>query len=491
MQNSLILNIALIATVSWRRRYLILVPILMMPVVGLVVGIASPKRYEAHTTVLIQEAARHNPFLQDLTVATNLKKRMTAINALLHSNHMLAEVADKTGLISDETPDYERQAQIELLSNSLRAKLLGEDLIRISYTSNTAEGMEELLSLVSLRFVERIIAPQRATIYRSEEFLKKELESRRQDLKSAEQKLAAYKSEFADQLPDQHGGNVSRLAQLRQSLTEQQRILSAAEAARDGLRQKLSQTNPVLGRIEEAIVQRLSELAVLRSSYTDRHTRVQGALHQLESLREQRAELLKATQQIDISDIDRLWNLASSQSIGPQGERHPLLISQLQALQDTENQIQSQQQQVNILAAEVTLLKTRVAGFGQHEQHLNELERELSSNRKIYAELSERYQKARVTGALGRWEANELVKLIDPPFTPLTPSNPPAMLFVVAGLAGGIALGIGLALMCELMDTRIRHRRHLEALTCLPVIARIPPIGGTRPHSIDIRQTGL
>lgn len=480
MKHSLLQTIAIILAGAWRRRYLIVLPVLLMPIIGATVGTLSPKRYEAHTTVLIQEAARHNPFLQDMTVATNLKQRMTAINALLHSNHMLTDVAFKAGMIDDSTPVEQQQQQIEQLSESLQAKLLGEDLIRIRYTSNTPEGMKELLQLVSLRFVERIIAPQRATINRSEEFLKNELETRREDLQAAEQKLAAYKSQYADQLPDQHGGNVNRLAQLRQSLSEQRRALVSTQAARDNLQRQLSETNPVVGHIEEAIVQRLSELAVLRSSYTDRHSRVQAALHQLDNLREQRAAMLRVSRKVDASDIDRLWNLASSQVSELPGSPHSLLISQLQALQEAENQLKSQQQVVKSLNTEVDQLTQRVTGFGQHEQRLNELERDLSSTRKIYTELSERYQKARVTGALGRWEANELVKLIDPPFTPLTPSNPPLLLFVAAGLVAGVALGVGLALAFELLDSSIRHRRQQQSLTGIPVFARIPPIPITK-----------
>ena len=480
MRNRILTNIVVILAGAWRRRYLIVVPILLMPFVALGIGLLMPQKYETNTTILVQEAARHNPFLEDLTVATDLKNRMAAINALLHSNHMLSEIAMSQGLISKDTPQSLQQIQIGKLSRSLKAKLVGEDLIKISYQSNHPEGMSELLKLVSLRFVERVIAPQRSTIYRSEEFLKTELKKRQTDLLEAEKSLAQYKSDHANELPKLHSSNANRLEQLKESLSERKRLRDSALASRESQRKKLSQTNPVVGRIEERIIQQLSELAILRARYTDRHTRVQAALQQLESLQNEQAKQVQATQELDISDINRLWDMASSQSVSQDGQQ-PLLISQLQQLQAADNQVESLEQEILSLSEEVLALEKRVNGYGVHEQKLTELKRDLTIKQKIYGELSERYQKARVTGALGRWEESERIKLIDPPMTPTIPSNLPLPLFAIAGLVAGISIGLGLALAIELMDTSIRYRSTLSTLTGVPVLGRIPPIPCSTP----------
>ena len=85
MHNFIILNTAAFLWSAWRRRYLIVVPIFVIPLLALGIGISSPKKYSSYTTVLIQEAAKMNPFLEDLAVETNLKSRIDALNALLHS----------------------------------------------------------------------------------------------------------------------------------------------------------------------------------------------------------------------------------------------------------------------------------------------------------------------------------------------------------------------------------------------------------------------
>jgi polysaccharide chain length determinant protein (PEP-CTERM system associated) len=448
---------------------------LIMPVVVLAVGVLSPKKYETYTTILIQEAAKQNPFLQDLTVATNLKSRMEALNALLHSRHILQEVALNQGLINEEMSDRENAMALDLLSKSLTSKLVGEDLIKITYRAAKPEGMEELLKLVSMRFVERVIAPQRSAIFSSERFLEQELQQRLAELTEAEQALAEYNSKYASELPDLHGGNVMRLTQMKETLSQRMVELQGAEAARKSLKSRLSQTNPVIGRIEDEIVETLSELAIIRSRYTDNHSSIQAAKRRLESLREERAKVLAESRELNPEELERLWNLAASKtSNSGENASQPLLVSQLERLQEAESQYQRLKEEVTELEAEVTRVTGRVSAYGEHDRRLNELNRDITVKRKIYEDLTERHQKAQITGALGRAEESERVKLIDPPFTPTTPSTMPLVMYLIAGIAGGIFGGIGLGVVAELLDTGVWRRDALAKLIDAPVFTRIP-----------------
>jgi uncharacterized protein involved in exopolysaccharide biosynthesis len=84
--------LSLILAAGWRRRYLIATPILVMPILATISGFFAPKTFEARTTLLVQEPAKLNPFLNDLAVGTNVKDRMPALSALLHSRHVLDKV---------------------------------------------------------------------------------------------------------------------------------------------------------------------------------------------------------------------------------------------------------------------------------------------------------------------------------------------------------------------------------------------------------------
>ena len=480
IRSSIIRNTAWLLWAGWRHRYLIVLPILLMPLLGLLVGVVSPQKYQTSTTILFQEAAQHNPFLEDLSIATNLSGRMEALTALLHSRHILAGVAWQMKLLDEQMDEREKAQVIGELSKSLKCKLVGENLIKITYSAEQKQGMKDTLSMISMHFVERVLAPQRSSIVQSENFLSQELELRSKDLISAETALAEYKNRFASELPTLHSANVARLAALKALRAERQIELEGARAAQSSLAIRLSQTNPVVGKIEEAIVNVMAELTQLRARYTDNHSQVQGLVARLNSLEKERARVVKATQSIDTNNLDqqqleRLWALATSngQDNSPHAP-HMLLVSQLERLQQADDHIRRLEKEVSSLATEIDKLAQRVNEYGQHERRLNELNRNIQVRQKIYQDLAERYELARVTGSLGKKEESERVKLIDPPYEPLAPSNMPLIAFALAGLIGGAGLGIGLACLSELLDSSIRRRDSLSQMLKVPVLARIP-----------------
>jgi uncharacterized protein involved in exopolysaccharide biosynthesis len=332
-----------------------------------------------------------------------------------------------------------------------------------------------------------------SSIIQSESFLAEELEGRRADLQTAEKALAVYRNEFASELPTLHSANVARLSELKGFQAERRIELEGAKAAQASLAMRLSQTNPVVGKIEEAIINVMAELTQLRARYTDEHSKVQNVLAQLQSLERERNRILASMNAINNGDLnkvklERLWAIATTTQENESGTRnHPLLISQLERLQHADDHIQRLDKEVSSLNSEITRLQKKVSGYGQHERRLNELQRDIQVRQKIFEDLSERHEMARVTRSLGKNEESERVKLIDPPFEPLAPINLSIVIFVAAGLVAGVGLGLGLAVIAELLDTSIRRKDTLVEMLNVPVLARVPPFGATpnNPNNTD------
>jgi polysaccharide chain length determinant protein (PEP-CTERM system associated) len=459
---------------AWRRRYLVLLPVIVLPVLGMAIGMFSPKQYQAHTSMLIQETAKMNPFLEDLAVSAMLKERMEALKTLLHSRHILGAVAEERGLVDERTTVAERDRIIKRLSASLDVGMAGKDLIRIDFRAARPDGIKESLESVSAHFIEQLLAPELSSMEDSSSFLSQHLQSRREELELAEQALATYKDQHGSELPALHNSNVTRLAQLQQLLAQKQAELAGAEQSLGGIDQQLSRIDPVLGKIEEQIVGIRGELALLRARYTDNHSEVQGALRQLRRLEKERQKLLDE----DGSRIDteQLWDIASQSAVENSDRSRTLLVSQLELLQQQRSRYTSLREEVKRLQQAVADLERKTSDFGEHERSLNKLERDLSVKRKLYEELLHRYEMARVTGSLGTFEQAKRVKIIDQPFTPTAPSNLPLMFFLIGGLIGGIALGIGMAIIAELLDNSVRRREQIESLIGVPMLSRIPPM---------------
>ncbi|GGA83831.1 chain-length determining protein [Neiella marina] len=458
----------------WRRRYLLVMPVLVLPVVGLVIGLTAAKKYSAHTTLLIQETAKLNPFLEDLAVSANLDMRMNALTTLLHSRHMLTQVAEQLDLITSQSEPYRREQVIQQLSAALSVSQIGPDVIRIDYQSANPADIEQVLQLVTNRFVDNLLAPERSSIRESERFLATHLQSSREQLEFAEMALADFRSDNADGLPELHSANTERLARIRQKLLERKAELSGAEQSLGSLDQQLSRTDPVLARLEEQIISRKAELVSLRARYTDGHSQIQALQRTIRQLESERASAL--ANPVAQHSAGHQQTGGFQLALALEESQDGLMMVQLEALQNAQQRVNALREEVKQLQSLADSLNQQVNSVGDQERQLLALQRDLRVKRGLYEDLLQRYEMAKVTGALGKFEQSERIKIIDRPFTPTQPSNLPALLFVIAGLIGGFGVGAGLVVLSELADPSLRTIADVEAITGVAVITRIPPL---------------
>ncbi|WP_110962038.1 GumC family protein [Vibrio penaeicida] len=469
---------------AWRRRYVIAIPIVLFPIIGFVIGKTTPRYYDSHTSMLIQETAKMNPFLEDLAVSTMLKDRLDALKTLLHSRHILASVAKERGLLPENPTPAELDYVIGELSSSLKVTKLGRDLLRIEYRSSTAEGMAETLEAVSLHFVEQLLAPERSSMVDSQNFLATNIKYRQEELDKAEANLADFKSKNGSLLPEMQLEALGRLAKLKQRLFERQAEYAGAKKTLGSLDVQLSKTNPVVGKIEEQIIRIRSDLTLLRAKYTDSHSKVQAKIRNLRRLEAERNILLDQTQ--PTLDSTQLWDIASSSSLENYGESQPVLISQLEDLQKARSNVDSLSEEIKTLQIMITDLESLTSSFGENEKQLLNLQRDLALKRQLYENLLERFEMARLTSSLGVFEQEKRVKVIDRPYTPSAPSNLSPIVFLIAGIIGGFGMGAGIALMLELTDTAIRRRDEVEKITGKPVLTRVPKMKNTNDEVLNL-----
>ena len=476
MSNEILKNLFRLLSIGWRRRYLLCVPMLIMPVVGLIVSFMAPKYYEAHTTILLQDTSELNPILEDFSVSTNLEERQAALKILLKSRKVLGSVAEELGYITSKSTQFEIDQQIDELSRSLSI-VFGGELVKIYYRTQHKQDIEYLLNTVTKHFLNIVLAPHKSWQRTSVTFLKNQVERQRESLKESENKLANYKTRYALELPQLHKANVTRLAELRQKLMEKQTQLAGAEAALEEFNNNLIQTNPVIGKLEERLISTRAEMSMLRSKYTEKHSKVQATQREMERLEVERQRLIAQSRNLQPEDIKRLWNLAASSpsaTVEGQPGSATVLASQLQAVQEANAKVTSLQNEVKSISSLASELKQKVLSFAQIERTLVELERDYNIKQKLYDDFLNRYEMARVTGDLGEYEEAERVQIIDKPFTPSSPNKLPAALFIVAGFFAGLGIGTGLTAIAEISDTSLRLQETIEKMAGIPVLARLP-----------------
>ncbi len=460
----------------WQHRTLILIPTLIMPCVGLLIGLLGTKTYLTYSTILIQEPALYNPFLEDLAVSTNLKDRMPGLKALVHSRHVLSNVGLELGELQPDSRESKIEYYVATMAQKLTVNLVGSDLVRLSYKDTAPARMAEVLNSVTRHLISQIVAPERTSLTGSEDFLRTQLDQRKIDLMAAEKRLAEYKSANSDKLPAFHSHNLESANQLQRLQVEKRTELAGAQAQVKAARQKLTQTNPQLGELDTFIMDIRGRLAAARANYTEQHSVVRGLSRRLEQLQAERERIIAAAKPLSSEEVDRLWNVLSNPKPGEQAAPQSLLYLQLESLHLASQKERSLSQELESIEQALAEVEQRIAAYGETEMVLRELNRDLDAKQNIYNDLMGRWELAQVTRALGDFESGDRIKLIDTPHTPERPINLHWAFYVLGGLLGGLLAGTGLALLLELTDTHIKRQDEVTELTGLPVLVRIPKV---------------
>lgn len=119
-------------------------------------------------------------------------------------------------------------------------------------------------------------------------------------------------------------------------------------------------------------------------------------------------------------------------------------------------------------------LKRQMGAVNDRSIQLEALERDATVNRNLLEAMLLRAKQS--TGAEDVLQAN--AKLVSPATPPAAPSYPPKPLISLLGVAGGMMVGVAIALMREGGDHTFRRAEQIEAATGLPVMAMVPQVTG-------------
>lgn len=137
------------------------------------------------------------------------------------------------------------------------------------------------------------------------------------------------------------------------------------------------------------------------------------------------------------------------------------------------------------LAQNFETLKKQMGSVNDKAIGLEALERDAVVNRNLLEAMLLRAKQS--SGAEDILTAN--AKLVSPASPPQAPSYPPKALLAMLGVAGGMMVGVAVALLREGGDHTFRRADQIEALTGLPVMAMVPQVAGrAQPAMHVLRQ---
>jgi hypothetical protein len=110
------------------------------------------------------------------------------------------------------------------------------------------------------------------------------------------------------------------------------------------------------------------------------------------------------------------------------------------------------------------------------EQQLADLTRGYDQTKATYDDLLKKENESEMATDMEKLQQGERFQIIDPPSLPVKPDFPNRFKFCGIGLTVGLALGLGVVALLEMMDDRLYGEKEIKDLLPVPVMSEIPVI---------------
>ncbi|MGQ0721224.1 MAG: GumC family protein [Candidatus Eiseniibacteriota bacterium] len=489
----------------WRRKIIILVPIVVTMGIAAYQALTMPATFASTATL-----APENPLPLTRRVAEFVgggdggarrgrDDGSRAVRARIMSSRFLEAIAVQIGF--HENPALVHAAKATLLENPGHDEqdlVLRQCVTRLrkmikvsggtggSLSITVASTSPRLAQLVATTVAEQYLQTMRQLRLQStEEALglaqepmakaAKELEEKRGALREYEQTLAVKPLTSSPVSRD----NVSRVNSL----------IKTAEA---DLQFQRGKNEAVLGRIREAGLEPFlgfdlfgsPKLAALRETLFGLERSL--ALAQVENpegsgvVSSSQSQIAVTSQQI----LTELEVVAASQLASVVPEYRQLLVDQ----EFTRVAIDAAGARVDQLRGFLDRYERDLATMPAEEFRLQRLKEEVANAERIYQIWHEQASNSQIAQSVQSTEAAEKLVLLEPAILPLEPFAPDRERILLVALAMGVALGIGAAVLTEYFDLTLKSVEEIEALLGAPILGAVPRMQALVVEDLEQRR---
>jgi uncharacterized protein involved in exopolysaccharide biosynthesis len=190
------------------------------------------------------------------------------------------------------------------------------------------------------------------------------------------------------------------------------------------------------------------------------------------------SQLAEYKSKLDATDKALASSKTKSPGVTPQETRLNTLTNQLATLmsQYTENH-----PEVLKVKTEIENLKKQpqikvYSGASAPPDERSRLQSDRISYQAAYTDLLRKLESARLSKDLQSTDDLSNLKVVDPAPLPTSPIKPIRVLYILAGIALGIAAGVGLVLAIDYFNPSFKDEDSVEAVLGLPVLVSIPSV---------------
>jgi polysaccharide biosynthesis transport protein len=335
-------------------------------------------------------------------------------------------------------------------------------------------------------------------------FYAAEAEHQKAKIAESESRLADFKQENFDRLPESTQANLSVKSMTDQELTAVERDLRAQEQNRTFILQQLQQARAA-GVDTDTLRSLENEYQKKAAVYDPNHPDMIALRRQIDATRSgklaggtssnlqaqlamEEANLAELRQRYsdDHPDVKRLERtienqkarLAAGEKDDPNNTvgRTPAVVQLETQLNGVEAQISALQEQRRELRAQGANLQGRLQSTPEVEVTYDNLTRDVTTARRLFEQLNNKRLDAEVKAAAIKIGTADQFTLVTAPQVPTAPTKPPRIGIALIGLIGATFLAFMTTLGAMALDTTVRGSHDVLAHLNIPPIAVVPVI---------------
>ena len=428
-------------------------------------------KFESSATIFADNQNILKPLLAKQAAQSKVQNQTKVVRDKIHSPRILKKVIENIhGLDSFESAE-DLGKKINRLRGKLVVKGIGANYIKVTYSdSDSALAYKTINNVIDI-FVKSSSDEQRSESREAFLFIDNQVKQYKEQLVSAEEKLKDFKSfNF-----DGQGNDVdASLSRIRSQVQELKISLDENRITIKSLKKQLANEPEFSSQKYTADVygDRLLELESLKStlllSYTDDYPDVVSITYQIDDIKKSIREAAK-NERKDKVEQKQLTGTEDDAILNPLYQE---LRSRLSLVQTELKAKEKRLVAFEELTGKEFGRRKRIAERGAEE---SELTRDYNVTKRIYEDMLERKERARLSMALNIEGQGVTYRIQEPALPPLNPVGLRFLHFVAAGPFVGLLSTLAFIILFVLLDRRIRFSEEVSHFG-VPVLAVIPHI---------------
>ena len=478
-----------------RRWWIVLLPLLILPIVGYSFSYTIPPQYQSQTLVLVEGQKVSEGYVKPV-LSEDLDSQLATLKEQIMSRSRLQPILENYNLFGNLHMDMD--SRIDLMRKDIDIKPIHSEIGRglpgffISFKASDPHVAQAVCSEITSMFTNQNLQLRAQSAEGTTDFLKGQLDNAKRSLDEQDAKLAEFQTKNMGKLPGEESSNSNMLGSLNTQLEAANQDLARKEQDRSYLQSMLAQAtnSPIVSSGGGPAVLPTISNPALDSEQTE-----------LQTLQSQEADLLLhyTSDYPDVVAVRRriadLKRKMSQQASAPAGARSPgsqQVVRENPAVQQLRAQLRSadlgieekRKEQAQILSS-IRSYQDKLASSPGIQQQYKQLTRDYQTAQAFYDDLLGKMNQSRMSTDLEKRQQGEHFQVMDAANLPDQPFSPKRSVFLMSGAGLGLALGLAISGLLEFRDTTLRSERDVFAFTALPTLGVIalsdtPDVRATR-----------